>query len=287
MRLKRDNMAGASAGFTLAEMAMVILIVGLLLGSVLTTVSSQLDARNLRDMQTQMDQIKDALIGYAQANGRLPCPASGTVASGTTGAGLEQYTSPNCTSTNNFGVLPWATLGVAETDVWGRRLGYKVSTVFVDAISQGTWTRLVMSGQAAQSPACVPVPTPTLATFALCSYGDMRVTTRTSSNKTGTNVDNLPVVIISYGKNGYGAYTPAGTQITAPPAANADETANATTIAGSGSTAWIAYSREISPQTSTCSDTAASTPFCEFDDVIAYIPSNILVTRAVSAGKLP
>ena len=255
-----------------------LLVVGLLLGSVLTIVSTQLDARNLRDMQTQMDQIKDALIGYAQANGRLPCPADGTVATGTTGAGLELYTSPSCTSANNFGVLPWATLGVAEQDVWGRRFGYKVSTVFVDAISQSTWSTTV---PAAQSPVCTPVPTPTLSTFALCSLGGITVTTRTASNKTGTSVSNIPMVIISYGKNGYGGYTSSGTQIAAPPAADVDETANAT------ATSWTFYSREISPQASSCSDTVANQNFCEFDDVIAYVPTNILVTRMVSAGKLP
>jgi hypothetical protein len=93
-------------------------------------------------------------------------------------------------------------------------------------------------------------------------------------------VANVPVVIISHGKNGYGAYTSGGTQFTAPPAANVDETANVTAAAT------IFYSREQSPQSTVCSDTAAGN-FCEFDDLVAYIPATLLVTKMVSAGKLP
>ncbi len=281
MRPDGDSTAGRSAGFTLAEMAIVLVIVGLLLTSVLSNVSTQMDARNIRDVQTRLDQIKDALIGFAQANGRLPCPANGTIPTGAANAGLEAVASTVtyvCANANNFGVLPWATLGVAETDVWGGRFGYKVSSVFSDAIAQNTWNTTV---PATQSPTCTaPIPTPTTSSFALCSLGGLTVTTRTATNKAGTGVSNLPVVIISYGKNGYGAYTSSGTQITLPPAVNADETANAT------ATSTTFYSREQSPPTSPCSDTGAGN-FCEFDDLIGYIPVSVLMTRMISAGKLP
>ena len=280
MRPDADNMRLCAAGFTLAEMAIVLLVVGLLLSSVLSTVSNQLDARNSRDMQTRIDQIKDALIGFAQANGRLPCPADGTIATGAANAGLEQFTvtvagPPSqyvCTNPNGFGVLPWATLGVPETDVWGRRFGYKVSPAFSDSILQTTDTW--------GCGATIPIPTPNQSSFALCAQGTLTITTRTATNKTGSPVQYVPLVIISYGKNGYGAYTAGGTQFTAPPAVNADETANAT----AASTTF--YSREQSPQTSPCSDTAAGA-FCEFDDMLGYIPVTLLITRMVSAGKLP
>ena len=279
MRPELKHTPVRTAGFTLAEMAIVLVIVGLLLTSVISTVSTQIDARNIAETQSRLNQIKDALIGFAQANGRLPCPADGTIATGQPNAGTEQFSGSACTSANNFGVVPWATLGVSETDVWGRRFGYKVSSVFSDAITQNTWNTTV---PATQSPTCTaPVPTPTTSSFAMCSLGGITVTTPTAANKTGTTVANLPVVVISYGKNGYGAYTSGGTKYTSPPAANVDETANAT------ATSWIFYSREQSPQSSSCSDTAAGSPFCEFDDLVAYIPANVLVTKMVSAGKLP
>ena len=282
MRPERQHLLARLAGFTLAEMAIVLVIVGLLLTSVISTVSTQLDARNIAETQSRLNQIKEALVGFAQANGRLPCPADGTIATGAANAGVEQVVSTTtyvCSNANNFGVVPWATLGVSETDVWGRRFGYKVSSVFSDAIAQNTWNTTT---PATQSPTCTaPVPTPSTSSFAMCSLGGITITTRTAANKTGTTVANVPVVVISYGKNGYGAYTSGGTKYTSPPAVNVDETANAT------ATSWIFYSREQSPQSSPCSDTAAGSNFCEFDDLVAYISSNTLVAKMVSAGKLP
>ncbi len=262
-------MSARTAGFTLAEMAIVLVVVGLLLTSVLSTVSTQIEARDIGETQSRLNQIKDALIGYAQANGRLPCAANGTLATGAAGAGLEAVTGNVCTTGATYVVLPWATLGVSETDVWGRRFRYVVDVNFADAYAATSW-----------GAGCVPVPVPTSPTsFALCSTGTLTVTTRTPSNKTGTSVSNVPVVIISHGKNGYGAYTSGGTQYAAS-TVGVDEPANA------NAAATTFYSREQSPQTSTCSDTAAGN-FCEFDDLIAYLPANLLVTKMVSAGKLP
>src|SRR5674476_71590 len=65
-------------GFTLIEMAMVLMIVGLLLGGMLVPLSAQMDQRNVSDTQKALSDIKEALIGYAIANGRFPCPASAT-----------------------------------------------------------------------------------------------------------------------------------------------------------------------------------------------------------------
>lgn len=260
-------------------MAIVLVVVGLLLTSVLSTVSTQIEARDIGETQNRLNQIKDALIGYAQANGRLPCPADGTLATGTANAGSEQTTvtvvgPPQqyvCANASGFGVVPWATLGVSETDAWGRRFSYKVSSAFSDSIAQTTTTW--------GCGATIPIPTPTQSSFAMCAQGTLAVTTRTAANKTGTSVTSVPVVIISYGKNGYGAYTSGGTQYAAS-TVGVDEPANA------NAAATIFYSREQSPQTSTCSDTAAGN-FCEFDDLVAYIPVNLLITRMVSAGKLP
>ena len=249
-----------------------LVVVGLLLTSVLSTVSTQIDARNIAETQTRLTLIKDALTGFAQANGRLPCAADGTLVTGATGAGLEEMTGNVCkTPISRYAVLPWATLGLVETDVWGRRFTYVVDVNFADLNTALTWG------------GCAPSPTPVAPTsFALCSVGTLTVMTRTPSSKTGTSVSGVPAVIISNGKNGYGAYTPDGKTYPAPAATSVDETANTPAAA-----ATTFYLREQSPQTSGCSDTAANTPFCEFDDLVAYVPFSVLVTRMVSAGRLP
>jgi len=265
-----------SNGFTLAELAVALVIIGLLLAGALIPLSTQIDVRNTADTQRSMDQIKEAIIGFAQANnGRLPCPADGTIAAGGVGAGTEQYAAGTCTgasATTAFGVVPWATLGVPETDAWGRRFSYFVSVVFADAITAATY-----------GVGCVPTPTPTQSSFALCSLGSLTVNTRSDGTHAATALGSvLPAVFISHGKNGYGAYTPDGALLSAP-AAGTDEAANATHTNGANTF----YSRNPSSSASGCSDTTGGSPFCEFDDIVVMISMPTLIVRMVSAGRLP
>lgn len=99
------------AGFSLIEMAIVLVILGFLLGGLMGPLSSQHDLAKRRDAQTQLEEIREALLGYAQANGALPCPASAT------SNGVAQFISPasnanpltTCSSLS--GVVPYTTLG--------------------------------------------------------------------------------------------------------------------------------------------------------------------------------
>jgi prepilin-type N-terminal cleavage/methylation domain-containing protein len=251
----------SSHGFTLAEIAIAMVIVALLLAGAIVPLRTQIDMRNTADTQRSMDAIKEAIIGFALANGRLPCPAIGTMAAGVTNAGTEQCP-------NSDGVVPWATLGVSETDAWGRRFSYYVSPHFADAV--GTTFD------------CTPTPSPTQSSFALCSLGTLTVNARNDSTHAATAIGSaLPAVIISHGKNGYGAYTPAGITLAAP-AAGTDEAANAAHPSGTSTF----YSRTPTPAASGCSDTAAGS-FCEFDDIVVMISTPTLAARMVSAGKLP
>ncbi len=248
---------GRTKGFSLVELAVALAIIALLLAGALIPLSTQIDVRNSADTRRSMESIREAIIGFAQANGRLPCPADGTVPAGGADAagrpaGAEQLTPttlpPPATAacTNSFGVVPWTTLGVPETDSW--------------------------------------VPAPTQSSFALCSQGSFTVNTRNESTHVASAVGLvLPAVIISHGKNGYGAYSVNGSILAAP--TGADETANAThTGAPAGVTTF--YSRIPTPPASPCND-AAGPAFCEFDDIVVMISSNTLITRMVAAGKLP
>jgi hypothetical protein len=187
--------------------------------------------------------------------------------------------SPNTTCTNAFGVTPWATLGVPEVDGWGRRFSYWVSPIFADGLGVGTYNNTFPS---AQNPACTaPIPTPTQSSFALCSLGSFTVNTRNESTHAANAAGlALPAVIISHGKNGFGAFTPGGLTLSAP--VGADEIANATHTAA----ATTFFSRTPTQSASPCSD-AAGPAFCEFDDIVVMITSNVLIARMVAAGKLP
>lgn len=314
-----------SKGFTLVELAVALLIVGLLMASALIPLSAQIEVRNVADTRRTVDQVKDAIIGFAQANGRLPCPANGASAAGTAGAGLEQYdavTTKSCTVA--LGVVPWATLGVPETDAWGRRFTYRVSPAFADDSSLNTWQSrqnpvpvtfpsqgtTTIQSPADQSPTCpsssAPAvapytlsPIPALSSFALCSLGDIAVLTRSVSATAAVTLGSaLAAVFISHGKNGYGAWQSNGTRLNPLPgagdeASNVNGTAQVTTVvSGIGYTQQAFFSRDPTPSASGCSDPApgagaSASPLCEFDDIVVMISSNVLIARMVSAGRLP
>lgn len=240
-------------GFTLIEMAVVLMIVGLLLGGLLLPLSAQMEQRNISDTQISLSEIKEAIIGYALANGRLPCPAVPSTPTGQTvsgvGAGTSVPLSSNVCSILT-GVLPWATLGVNETDAWGNRYTYRVDTNFSDSNSNNTYG----SG-------CSPNPAPANASFALCSLGTLNVLSAASGGV--TIAGNIPVVVVSHGKHASGAWTPQGTQLTASSDPDENENSN-------GNSTFVSH-----------------TPTTSFDDLVVWISPNILFNRMVAAGKLP
>lgn len=122
--IKRLNLPQPSSGFTLVEMAIVLAILALLLGGLLPTISGQIEQQHRNDTRRQLEEIKDALNGYAVINGKLPCPA-------TISYGDADSTCNNPTS-NNY--LPWKTLGVSETDAWGGKWQYRVDPAFASSV---------------------------------------------------------------------------------------------------------------------------------------------------------
>lgn len=181
-----------ASGFSLVEMAVVLTIVALLMAGLLPMLSSQMEQKNRAETRSQLEEIRGALVGYAlgQSPPKLPCPASPTIATGLTNAGVS-----NCTLT--YGVVPWVTLGTSETDSWGRRFTYAVASSVA-----GTYTTA----------------------FTLSSTGNLSVLAAASGVDVASGV---PAVIISHGNNGYGGYTQTGIQIPTTDAGD-DELENTT-----------------------------------------------------------
>lgn len=134
------------AGFSLVEMAIVLAIVALLLGGLLPTISGQMEQQHRNETRRQLDEVRDALIGFAVANGRLPCPASAI------SNGIENPLGGGvCASLDGF--VPAVTLGITQTDSqgyaldgWSNRIRYAVTTDHASAFTTANGMQAVGMG---------------------------------------------------------------------------------------------------------------------------------------------
>ncbi|MDR2093786.1 MAG: type II secretion system GspH family protein [Azoarcus sp.] len=106
---------GFIPGFTLIEMAIMLVVLGLLTGTFAVPLAARIEASQRREADVLLDDITEALIGFALLHGRLPCPS--TEADPASPAyGLEHP--PPCAA-GIPGYLPWRTLALPAHDPWG------------------------------------------------------------------------------------------------------------------------------------------------------------------------
>ncbi len=112
-------------GFTLVELAVVLVIVALLGGSLLGISTGMMSVQRGETTRAKLKAIDAALVSFVAVNRRLPCPADGT---NTTGAEVFGTQANPCTNQAN-GVVPWAVLGLSASDIedgWGTRITYRL-----------------------------------------------------------------------------------------------------------------------------------------------------------------
>ena len=108
-----------SLGFSLVEMAVVLVIMGFVLGALLLPLQAQRSQAFQSQTDNTLDQAKKALLGYAISHNRLPCPATATSNLDAGSRGIESPIPVTGTCTNVAGYLPAATLGIQPTDEFG------------------------------------------------------------------------------------------------------------------------------------------------------------------------
>lgn len=204
-RLLRNPRRAVSRGFTLIEMAVVVVIVITLMSLGLGVLNSQLTSAAHAETKKRQAVIKEALVAYLGAHKRLPCP---DVPNNTNGAGdTSQVTGledraggvPTGACSSTLGVVPYATLGLSRElalDGWGNFMSYSLPTGSTTKCpAGGDWSLSTCFGAAKDSP-----------------YEVVEGTV-SASTSVATNV---LAVVVSHGPNGFAAWASQGTRNVLP-----------------------------------------------------------------------
>ena len=132
-------------GFSLIEIAIVLVIVGLLATASLGITAQVLNKQRRDTTIARLSTIESAIILFVAQNKFLPCPAIGTL-DGTAvppdaRLGKEQFNASRagCNLANQqTGIVPWISLGLSAADAqdgWGNMFTYRVEESLVRADS--------------------------------------------------------------------------------------------------------------------------------------------------------
>lgn len=253
---------GIRTGFTLIEVMVVLVILAVLASGLAVPLAVQVQLRRQEEARRQLDEAKEALLGFAATQGRLPCPAAER------SNGLESFAAGGEASNGNCshfydGFLPAATLGLAPLDAEGfardpwqgprNRIRY---AVFGGGVAINGVANALTRTNGMQS-ATLPALGDAAHYLFICSTG-----AAATASGCGPAANQLTrraaFVLLSLGANG-----------AALPPPGSDEARN---LAGNP----VFVHRE-----------ASMADASEFDDIVRWVPVHLVVNRLIVAGRLP
>ena len=246
----------AARGFSLAEIAVVMVIVGLLIGGLLAPLGAQMEQRDFSDTQKRIEYANELLLGFAIANGRLPCPASSASAG-------DESPSGGGVCTNYYdGYLPAKALGMQPVDssgyaldAYNNRIRYALSKTVTPVGCTGTPPFSSATNMKANGLQCLP------SDLLVCGSSQASGFSATScgTNNSLVNQGTVVAIVFSMGKN------------------SASDSTRTDELANTDANATFVYH--------TPSPTGA--PGGLYDDQMVWISAGLLYGRMVSAGVLP
>lgn len=250
---QRKIMRGRDSGFSLMELAVVLMIVGTLMSGILVAVSQTTENNRRTTAMAQLRQIEEALYGYAETHERLPCPATNT----SSGRQSPDTLAGNCTTSHGF--VPAATLNVFGStnadglllDPWQNPVRYSLAPLDDDGDANYDFANSADLAALFATPANI-----TSGSADMISVCD-------SENCAGTAIADLAVAVVFTMGADWATFS------------SANETENAGTTLGSYA---IAADLEF---------VLANYAEDQFDDQLVWLSPYILFNRMINAGKLP
>jgi prepilin-type N-terminal cleavage/methylation domain-containing protein len=245
---------GKQAGFSLVEMAMVLIIVATLTAIGISAGSSTLEAMRVTQTNQKLSQIKRALHIFRVSNGRIPCPASLTLGVNSVNFGVQGPKNAGCfdaaggaatatrLSSNGLvaeGGVPTKSLMLPDDfafDGWGNRIRYAVNTTYTE-------TSAFASNPINDT----------------CPGAEVLDGTGASNFRTQSGV----YALLSHGPNGHGAHTRSGA-VKSSGSTNANEQTNC----GCNSSATTTTFGGRYVQAGISNNPASATD--SFDDIVEY-----------------
>ena len=226
---KKTKFIGGKS-FSIIELSIVLLIISIISTTSVSLFSSKNEVENIKSTKEKMTVIYQALKNFVVANKRMPCPADPTLKTTDSDFGFEakednsddcdfslgdsEQTPPNESDTTIFqGAIPIYALGLSD-DMIKDNFGYKFSYIMISGHEKDFDYSNIGK-----------------------SISDITDSFEYSKNENSENSLNLTygsnghieypaLIIISHGKNGYGAYDYNGNVNLNTPSVNNNETKN-------------------------------------------------------------
>ena len=263
-------------GFTLVEIAIVLLIVTILLGYTMAMVPIQQELKQYKQADAEMNKITDAIYAFGQVNGYLPCPAFPASngfecriasAAGTPGA-CDGSIPASDTCDAWYGFVPGKTLGIEGKysdatglllDPWGMPYRYQVTND--DAGTSPGEDFVTPGGMQSEGMANLNPDLSVCASNPSAGGADCSVASPPPTTAANTIIAEAPVVILSTGKDRIATV------------ADTNSLAQKENLDNAGDKLFV-------------KETHSGVKDAEFDDIVKWISPNILYSKMIESGQL-
>lgn len=265
MYVRSPDIKNTQTGFTLIELAVVLIVIGVLLGGFITTLSSRIEHSKREQTRKQLEDIREAILGFAVRYEYLPCPTS------TNGGGREQRSATGCTLQHGF--IPGRTLGLSGKynrdtlllDSWNNPIRYSITTANSNAfVNAGQMQATGLDNLSPDLIICDQYST----SASDCTGGATKI------------IQNAPFILLSLGQNG-SSYV----ELVAADSDEGENSAEALAVDNSAGEN-LRYSipaNRVFVSHGYRGDVAAG----RFDDLVMWVSPFVLYSRMIEAGRLP